>query len=1077
MGRFSGDARLLLFGTTLAVLGVAGLQSAIPADLPPSGLSGLGVSVLDDFADLAPWSVEASDDVKATLREAAGSSGRALCLDFDFGKVSGYAVAHRPLALTFPENYEFGFEIRGDAPPNNLQFKLLDASGENVWWVNRPDIEFPHDWQALRFKKRHIEFAWGPTASRALSRSEAIEFVIASGKGGGRGTVCFDRLTLRTLPAAGTATAARPPPTVSATSTRAPSQAAFAVDGSLATAWRSDPAMGPDQMLTVDFGGAREFGGVVLHWLPGEHASRYTVELSDDAQFWRVVRHVNFGNGGADPILLSESEARYLRVHMLEGPAHTYALAELEVKDPAFGATPNAFLQTLALDAPRGSFPRGFSGEQAYWTVVGIDGGMEQALFGEDGGLELGPGAPAIEPMLITDKGLLTWADVNISQSLRDGYLPLPQVLWHTDDLDLRITPFATGERRRAEVITRYTVENHTARPRSVVLVIAVRPFQVNPPPQFLTVPGGYSPIHTLAWDGIALAINGRPSVFPLHVPSQVVMAPFDAGNLPELLASSQLPVARAVEDDTGMASGALLYRLTLPPHGVRSVDLVGPLSGAVRLPAAKSTRNAEAWAQEEQRAVTTYWRRALNRASLRLPAAGQAVADTLRTALAHILIDREGPALRPGTRSYRRAWIRDGAMISVALLRLGREDTVREFADWFAPYQFSIGKIPCCVDSRGSDPVPENDSQGEFLYLSEALYRYTGDAAWLREMWPRLSRAAAYMESLRQQERGPRNSTGLRRGYFGLMPPSISHEGYSDKPAYSYWDDFWALKGYRSITRMAQALGQEEESIALARQRDEFRADLLASIKATTGQHAINFIPGSADRGDFDATSTTIALSPGGEPDDVPPDQLQATFERYWQEFVERRAGGPGRDLYTPYEMRVIGAFVRLGWRDRAAQLLDYFLADRRPLHWNQWSEIVRREPRKAGFIGDLPHGWVASDFIRSTLDLFAYEREADQALVLAAGVPASWMEGTGVELRGLRTPYGRLSYDLRRLGESIKLTVPATLTVPPGGLVLRLPPGARATAVRVNGVPSRFENEELRVSHLPAHVVMGAQ
>jgi hypothetical protein len=1063
------DAVRFLFGKALAVLVLTGLQGATPAELSPSG-----ASMLDDFNDLTPWSVVASDDVKATLHPSSGTSGQALCLDFDFGRVSGYAAVRRPLALTFPENYELGFEIRGEAPPNNLQFKLLDASGENVWWVNRPDVEFPHDWQALRFKKRHVEFAWGPASSHTLEHSAAIEFVVASGKGGGRGTVCFDRLTLRTLPAASAATAARPKPTVSATSTRQSSQAAFAMDGSLATAWRSDPAAGPDQVLTVDFGTAREFGGVILHWLPGEHASHYTIELSDDGQAWRIVRRVNVGNGGTDPILLTESEARYLRVHMLDGPAHAYALAELELKDPDFGATPNAFIQALARDAPRGYFPRGFSDEQAYWTVVGIDGGMEQALLGEDGTLELGPGAPAIEPMLITDKGLLTWANVKISQTLRDGYLPLPQVLWHTDELDLHITSFATGERSRAEVIARYTVENLTARPCSVVLVIAERPFQVNPPPQFLTVPGGYAPIRSMAWDGKALNVNGRASLFPLRAPSLVVMAPFDAGNLPELLASSPLRAAESVEDDTGMASGALLYRLTLPPHGARSVDFVGPLTGAVRLPAATSKRDATAWVREEEHTVTAYWRRALNHTSLQLPAAGRPVVDTLRSALAHILIDRAGPALRPGTRSYRRTWIRDGAMISVALLRLGREDTVREFADWFAPYQFSIGKVPCCVDSRGSDPVPENDSQGELLYLSEELYRYTGDAAWLRAMWPRLARAAAYMESLRQQERGPRNATGVQRAYFGLMPPSISHEGYSDKPAYAYWDDFWALKGYRSATRIAHTLGYEDDAVALARQRDEFRADLLASIKASTAQHAINFIPGSADRGDFDATSTTIALSPGGEPDDLPPDQLQATFERYWQEFLERRAGGDGHDLYTPYEMRVIGTFVRLGWRDRAEQLLDYFLADRRPLHWNQWSEVVRREPRKAGFIGDLPHGWVASDFIRSALDLFAYEREADEALVLAAGVPASWMDGRGVELRGLRTIFGRLSYDLRRAGERIELTVPATLTVPPGGLVLRLPPGATPGKVRVNGVSARFDNEELRIAHLPAHVVM---
>ena len=52
------------------------------------------------------------------------------------------------------------------------------------------------------------------------------------------------------------------------------------------------------------------------------------------------------------------------------------------------------------------------------------------------------------------------------------------------------------------------------------------------------------------------------------------------------------------------------------------------------------------------------------------------------------------------------------------------------------------------------------------------------------------------------------------------------------------------------------------------------------------------------------------------------------------------------------------------------------------------------------------MPHGWVASDFIRAVLDLFAYEREGDQALVLAAGVPPAWLAGPGITVKGLRTP-----------------------------------------------------------------------
>jgi hypothetical protein len=99
------------------------------------------------------------------------------------------------------------------------------------------------------------------------------------------------------------------------------------------------------------------------------------------------------------------------------------------------------------------------------------------------------------------------------------------------------------------------------------------------------------------------------------------------------------------------------------------------------------------------QDAVASAWRGKLDRVHIRVPAQGQHAVDTLRTALAHMLISRTGPRLQPGTRSYARAWIRDGAMISEALLRLGREDVAEDFLRVYAPYQFASGKVPCWLD------------------------------------------------------------------------------------------------------------------------------------------------------------------------------------------------------------------------------------------------------------------------------------------------------------------------------------------------------------------------------------------
>src|SRR3546814_8810772 len=87
----------------------------------------------------------------------------------------------------------------------------------------------------------------------------------------------------------------------------------------------------------------------------------------------------------------------------------------------------------------------------------------------------------------------------------------------------------------------------------------------------------------------------------------------------------------------------------------------------------------ANDWSASDMQAQTAQaWRDQLDDVEIDVPPAGQALADTLRTAPAHMLVSRVGPSLRPGTRSDAGSWIRDGAMISQGLLRLGRTDAVR---------------------------------------------------------------------------------------------------------------------------------------------------------------------------------------------------------------------------------------------------------------------------------------------------------------------------------------------------------------------------------------------------------------
>lgn len=990
--------------------------------------------VLDDFESITPWRAEASDGVSANASAAEGREGGALRLDFDFHDVSGYAFVGRTLPLTFPENFEISFWMRADAPVNTLEVKFTDASGDNVWWRNQPNFEFPREWTRVVIRKRHISFAWGPTQDRTLRATERIEFVVTRGAGGGGGSVYIDQLEIRELP-----TVSGPLAPQSAVATRSARGAppANAFDADAGTAWRAPAGR---RSITFDLGAPREFGGVELAWADGRHAVDYDVLLSDDGADWRRARRVTGGNGGVDPLLMTESEARYLRLDLRRAAGRGYALADIRFHEPAWGETPNAFIEALAAAAPRGQYPRGFL-EQSYWTLVGADGAADSALISEDGAVEVGKSGFSIEPFVRTGGRTFSWADVEVSQELQDGYLPIPTVRWRAPDWTLVTTAFVEGDAANSTLVTHYTLSNTSSEPQRFELLLAALPFQVNGPRQFLNRVGGVSEINELAFADGALSVNGRPRLRTMQPPSSFSAARFDSGLAP--LESSS---AQRVEDETGLASGVMTYRVELAPGESRAIAWCAPMTGEASA--------CEGDIAARQRAVAERWRERLHVVEIDVPEQGQVVVDTLRSSLAHILMSRDGPALKPGTRSYDRSWIRDGAMIAEGLIRLGAVNEAAEYLRWFAPSQFENGKIPCCVDARGADPTPENDSHGEFIFLVAEVWRATRDEALLREMWPRVVATVRYMDELRRSEM-ENNRARDRRHLYGLMPPSISHEGYSAKPAYSYWDDFWALLGYKEAVELARAVGDAAAQRWMTASRNAFRRDLYASISAMRRVHGIDFIPGAADLGDFDATSTTIALTPGGEQTRLPRAALEATFERYWREFVERREGRRAWEAYTPYEIRNVGAFIRLGWRERAWELLEYFFNDRRPEAWNGWAEVVGRAPRERRFIGDMPHAWISSDYIRSALELFAYRREADEALVLAAGVPTSWLTEEGVAVRNLRTAYGTLSYTLRREGGALVLDVSGD--VPPGGFVLPWPYAEAPGAATFNGRRAR--------------------
>ena len=1042
---------LLLFPAGTTARAGAFSSSRLPV-FSSSAFRQTSPQVIDTFESITAWESRPSDGVSVRLSQEPGVRGRALRVDFDFHGGGGYAVIRRDVDLTLPPNYEFRWSMRANAPRNNLEFKLADASGENVWWSNQRNYEFPRAWTTIVRKKRHISFAWGPAGGGDPTRIRAIEFAFTAGSGG-KGTIWLDEMVLATLPAV---TAAPPPPLARASMVLRGSSAAAAIDGDSGTSWRGAPGAS----LTIDLKQQREFGGLTIAWDTTQRVRAAVVSTSRDARSWTRVRTIAGNTRVWTPVRLPEHEARYLRVDLPQGGG----IAEISVEPLEWAPRENDLLRIVASRSPRGTFPRVWSNEATYWTVIGLDGDSAEALISADGAIEVGKGAFSIEPFIRIGDQRVDWSNVTATPTLAQGALPIPSVHWVGGDVSLAIEAFVATIRGASCLVATYRLTNNAAQERPVELRLALRPMQVNAPWQFLQVDGGYAPIRTLRITQQGAAINGTHHITPVGPADLVAAGTFDAGVAADLLAATG---AADVRDEQGLASGAFVWSSRVAGGGAREFAITAPMHAAATAdPRCRLSTLREVAVAREQTA--DWWQRTLSSFEVSLPESGRQLTETLRASLAWILINRDGAALQPGSRSYERSWIRDGALTSTALLKLGHTQEVREFIEWYAPFQFANGKIPCCVDATGAGPVPENDSHGQFIYLVAEYFRYTGDTALVRQVWPRVERALAFQDSLRLTKRTPVYEQPDSVHLFGLLPPSISHEGYSAKPAYSYWDDFFALRGYKDAASLALMLGDPDAARYVA-MRDSFSRDLGRSIAQAMRHHRITFIPGAADLGDFDPTSTTVALSPVDAEAILPPGAAESTFARYWRESVARERGTREWENYTPYELRSVGALVRLGKAVEAHQLLQFFFGHQRPAGFRHWAEVVWRDPATPKFIGDMPHTWVASDFVRSALDFFGYERAADSSYVLGAGVIPEWLTGDGLRVRGVGTHYGTLDLRMWQRGDQITVAVQG-LRMPPGGVVLRPPAGQRF--VQATGDGTLASDGSVRLTRLPANV-----
>jgi len=289
---------------------------------------------------------------------------------------------------------------------------------------------------------------------------------------------------------------------------------------------------------------------------------------------------------------------------------------------------------------------------------------------------------------------------------------------------------------------------------------------------------------------------------------------------------------------------------------------------------------------------------------------------------------------------------------------------------------------------------------------------------------------------------------TNARKGpetrFHGLLAQSISHEGYSN-PSYSYWDDYFALSAWRNCEYLASEVGDHTVAAHANAKGRELAENLTRSIRMTAEQMKTELIPGSADREDVDPSSTAIAFEPCQVEDVLPSELIPATYDRAAAR-VRAIRSPDFKGNYTPYELRILNAFISLGRFQDAFQLLSTVLIGRRPQGWRGWAEVVWGELRTPEYIGDMPHTWIGAEF--STTIRRMLLRENGSTLELFRAVPESWWNGEGIALHELPTAFGLVNLKARR--DRSQATIDLALEGPasPDRITLRYPGGQQARA-----------------------------
>lgn len=371
-------------------------------------------------------------------------------------------------------------------------------------------------------------------------------------------------------------------------------------------------------------------------------------------------------------------------------------------------------------------------------------------------------------------------------------------------------------------------------------------------------------------------------------------------------------------------------------------------------------------------------------------------------------------PSFHVGPTIYRGLFLADGAFMLELATIFDRVDEARAGIDYLQGFELPEGGFNVI------DTYYKENGLAIFAIIRHA--RLTNDKEWLRTKWSTVQGCVRRIHALRQSTMSDPTAPNA-----GLLPAGAFCDGgvfNTGRPFADYSNPAWCLSGLKWAAEAADWLGETDEAAAWHAEYDDFRETFRRAAEKDLvddgkGNRYLPTVQGNGDhhtppRGQW---AFCHSVYPGGiyaQGDAIALgnlDMLRAAMV----EGVVLDTGWMHGGLWPYFSSFLAHALQWQGFGEEVPQILYDFGNHASPtLVWRE-----EQKPQGQGYeeVGDMPHNWASTEFLRMIVHMLQIDRGDE--LHLLEGVPADWVQpGMTTRLNGARTPFGPI--DLEVTGEA---------------------------------------------------------